>query len=75
VKAAEAWLYAARAVSRRTVCSNRLRSPSPISEMRSSSSPAILTSTSTRNATELRAVPMFVMNNTVLREVLLICTP
>jgi hypothetical protein len=34
-----------------------------------------LTSTSTSNATELRVVPMFVMNNTVLREVLLICTP
>ena len=32
----------------------------------------MLTKTSTRNATELRVVPMFVMNNTLLREVLLI---
>ena len=28
-----------------------------------------------QDATELRVVPMFVMNNTVLRDVLMICTP
>ena len=40
-----------------------------------SSSRAIVTSTSIRYATELRVVPMVVMNSTVFREVLLICTP
>ena len=40
-----------------------------------SSSRAMVTSTSIRYATELRVVPMVVMNSTVFREVLLIWTP
>ena len=62
-------------VSRCTARSWATRSSGLMSATRFSRSRAILTSTSIRYATELRVVPMFVMNSTVFREVLLIWTP
>ena len=63
------------AVSRSTARSWPARSVGLMSASWASSSRAIVTSTSIRYATELRVVPMVVMNRTVFREVLLICTP
>ncbi len=63
------------AVSRITARSCASRSVGLMSPTWFSSSRAIATSTSIRYATELRVVPIVVMNSTVLREVLLICTP
>ncbi len=79
VKAAWKWLKSGSGGkstdSDLTRLSIRRRSTRLASSRSCSSSVAILTSTSIRNATELRVVPMLVMNSTVLREVLLIWMP
>ncbi len=51
------------------------RSIALMSATRLSTSRAIFTSTSSKYATADRVLPMFVMNSTVLREVLLIWMP
>jgi len=63
------------AVSRITWRSCAARSFGLMSASWASRSRAMVTSTSIRYATELRVVPIVVMNSTVFREVLLIWTP
>jgi hypothetical protein len=62
-------------VGRSTARSWAARSVGLMSATWVSRSRAMVTSTSIRYATELRVVPIVVMNRTVFLEVLLICTP